>query len=335
MPSVVLVLPKSGYRNDDFLAAAKHLGVDVIAASDVCHQLADIWEETPVALRFRDAESAAGELAREVAGRRPVAVIGVDDLTALVAAMAAERLGLPHNPPQAVAAARSKAQSREQLRAAGLPVPRFAVVPLSEVPDWHDFPCVVKPLVLSGSRGVIRADDPAELRAAMARIGALLRSPDVAQRREMALCLHARSENPEHRRVRARQPPGRHRRRRCGPHLGDEPPVHDRERLAGLGLEHHDERVVGVDPDVLRIERDELGAEGTSVSGHEGEEAVMRRNGKYRPHRLHDVPRRQRRERLCDGGNEVLIVEPLRNGRLVEDDDVHHKELCADGCLLR
>ena len=83
MPSVVLVLPKSGYRNDDFLAAAKHLGVDVIAASDVCHQLADIWEHAPVALRFRDAQAAADELARGVRERRPLAVVGVDDLTAL------------------------------------------------------------------------------------------------------------------------------------------------------------------------------------------------------------------------------------------------------------
>src|SRR5438309_3521054 len=90
MPAVVLVLPKSGYRNQDFISAAAKLGVEVIVASDVCHQLADVWEETPVALRFRDAESAAGELAKEVAQRRPVAVIGVDDLTALVAAMAAE-----------------------------------------------------------------------------------------------------------------------------------------------------------------------------------------------------------------------------------------------------
>ena len=71
MPSVVLVLPKSGYRNDDFLAAAKRLGVDVIAASDVCHQLADIWEGAPVALRFRDAQAAADELARGVRERSP------------------------------------------------------------------------------------------------------------------------------------------------------------------------------------------------------------------------------------------------------------------------
>src|SRR5438046_10133639 len=85
MPSVVLVLPKSGYRNEDFVAAARRLGVEVIAASDVCHQLADIWEETPLPMRFRDAESAAEELAREVAPRQPAAVLGVDDLTSLIA----------------------------------------------------------------------------------------------------------------------------------------------------------------------------------------------------------------------------------------------------------
>jgi len=87
MQKVVLVLPKSGYRNDDFVAAAHKLGLEVVAASDVCHQLADIWDEAPVALRFRDALTAAGELAAAVRDREPVAVVGVDDLTALVAAL--------------------------------------------------------------------------------------------------------------------------------------------------------------------------------------------------------------------------------------------------------
>ena len=191
MPAVVLLLPKSGYRNDDFVAAARKLGAEVIEASDVCHQLAAGWEEAPLALRFRDAQAAAVELAQEVAARRPAAIIGVDDLTALVAALASEKLGLPHNPPQAVAAARNKALSRERLRSAGLPVPRFEIV-LREIAGAEldalcartPFPCVVKPLVLSGSRGVIRADDPAQLRAALARVSALLQSPDVAQRRD-------------------------------------------------------------------------------------------------------------------------------------------------------
>jgi len=180
----VLLLPKTGYRNDDFLAAARKLGVEVIHASDVCHQLAARWEEMPLALRARDAAAAAEELAGAVRHRKPAAVIGVDDSTALVAALASEKLGLPHNPPAAVAAARNKAQSREKLRAAGLPAPRFSVVPLGAEPDWNRFPCVVKPLVLSASRGVIRANSPAELEAALARVAAMLRSPEVAQRRD-------------------------------------------------------------------------------------------------------------------------------------------------------
>src|SRR3954469_19992859 len=77
MPAVVLLLPKSGYRNEDFLAAAEKLGVSVIPASDVCHRLADTWDEAPLALRFRDAGAAADELVQEVGDRKPVAVIGV------------------------------------------------------------------------------------------------------------------------------------------------------------------------------------------------------------------------------------------------------------------
>jgi biotin carboxylase len=100
-------------------------------------------------------------------------------------------LGLPHNPPEAVAAARNKALSRERLRAGGVPVPRFELVPtelagaeLEGLLERAPYPCVVKPLVLSGSRGVIRADSRDQLRAALARVASLLRSPDVAQRRD-------------------------------------------------------------------------------------------------------------------------------------------------------
>ena len=193
-PAVVLVLPKSGYRNDDFLAAAKRLGAEVIVASDVCHQLADEWAAAPVALRFRDAQAAADELARAVRERKPVAVIGVDDLTALVATLTSARLRLPHNPAEAVAAARSKALSRAKMRDADVAVPRFEVASrdiggddLEALLQRAPYPCVVKPLVLSGSRGVIRADDPQALRAALKRVAALLTSPDVAQRRDADL----------------------------------------------------------------------------------------------------------------------------------------------------
>src|SRR5260370_1298145 len=75
VPAVVLLLPKTGYRNDDFLTAARRLGVEVIHASDVCHQLAEQWEDMPVALRSREAAAAADELVREVPGRSPAAAL--------------------------------------------------------------------------------------------------------------------------------------------------------------------------------------------------------------------------------------------------------------------
>ena len=190
---VVLLLPTTAYRADDFLAAAKKIGVEVVAVSDRCHVLAQEWTEGPVAVELRDADAAASRIAEEVAAKSPVAVVGVDDQTALVAALAAARLGLPHNPAAAVRAARDKEQSRARLSAAGIPVPRWQTLQLGgpgepiEPPPGVRFPCVVKPLVLSGSRGVMRANDEHELLVALARLERLLRSPQVAMRRDPLL----------------------------------------------------------------------------------------------------------------------------------------------------
>jgi biotin carboxylase len=191
VPSVVFLLPQSSYRAEDFLAAARKLGVEVIAASDRCHVLAEEWTEGPLPLDFNDPPAAARALADVVRGRAPRAVIGADDQTALIAALASAELGLPHNPPDAVAAARNKALSRERLRAAGVPVPWFEVLdlqaPLDPVARRVPYPCVVKPLVLSGSRGVVRADNPDSFAKAVERVGALLRSPGVASKRDPEL----------------------------------------------------------------------------------------------------------------------------------------------------
>jgi biotin carboxylase len=194
MPSVVLLLSKSGYQNGDFLAAARKLGLDVVTASDACHKLSEHWDTDEVVWRAHEPSAAAAEIAEQVRGSSPAAVVGVDDRTALIASLAARILGLPHNPPQAMAAARSKEESRALLRKAGLPVPRFQILLLDQgeravdaVVEKAPYPCVAKPVALSGSRGVIRANTKTELRAAIRRIAALLRSPQVAERREPTL----------------------------------------------------------------------------------------------------------------------------------------------------
>jgi len=105
-----------------------------------------------------------------------------------LAALAAERLHIPFHPPAAVEACRSKYLSRERFRAAGLNVPSYCRVPLAADPlqaaGRAPFPCVLKPLGLSGSRGVIRADNEPEFVAAFERIRRLLGSIEIRMRRD-------------------------------------------------------------------------------------------------------------------------------------------------------
>jgi hypothetical protein len=82
-------------------------------------------------------------------------------------------------------ASRHKLRTRERLRDAGLPVPWFTSFPVgaadrpSVTLDGLPFPCVVKPVALSGSRGVMRADDPESFLHAVGRLRRLLRAPDI------------------------------------------------------------------------------------------------------------------------------------------------------------
>jgi biotin carboxylase len=117
----------------------------------------------------------------EAAREAPIdGVLAVGDRPTVTAALVAKALGLPGHPPDAAAAARSKRLTRERLKDAGLPVPWFTVTDIAHPPRHPvTFPCVVKPLALSGSRGVIRANDETELAAAFARLGAILAAPDV------------------------------------------------------------------------------------------------------------------------------------------------------------
>src|SRR3989337_1609085 len=65
MKRVLLLLPTTGYRNADFLAAANKMGVEILAAANYCHQLAPSWGLPPImALHFDRPEQAAGTVLR-------------------------------------------------------------------------------------------------------------------------------------------------------------------------------------------------------------------------------------------------------------------------------
>jgi biotin carboxylase len=180
---LLLLLPTTTYRTQDFLDAAQRLGVEIVCASDEPSTFEAQRPDNLLTLDFADPAAAAARVTA-FAERRPLqAVVGVDDLTAVAAAAIAERLGLRASATAAVAAARDKYQSRQCLAAAGVPIPRYRRIALKDDPFLAargvEFPCVLKPLALSASRGVIRANTVDQFIAAFRRIAALLARDDV------------------------------------------------------------------------------------------------------------------------------------------------------------
>jgi biotin carboxylase len=181
---ILILLPTTTYRAEPFFEAARRLGVEVLVGSDRCHELARIWPIQTLPLDLRQPEEAAAQIVTAVEQRPVDAILPVDDGATLVAAAAAERLGLPHNSVRSVEAARNKFLMRRSLRSADVLSPRFELVSVGDdveaLARSARYPCVLKPLLLSGSRGVIRADEPAGFAMAFRRIRALLSQPDVA-----------------------------------------------------------------------------------------------------------------------------------------------------------
>jgi len=195
---IALVTHTTSYGAGGFVEACRRAGTGVVLASDRCHVLdrAWHWPADSLVIDFGDPDAAAALIAAADAGESPIsAVLPVGgELPAKVAAAAARRLGLPSNAPAAMASAANKLLMRRQLAAAAtvdasVRQPRFMAValgtPTEEVArrvtaaGGVGFPCVVKPLALSGSRGVMRADDEPSLATTIARLGRLLADPAV------------------------------------------------------------------------------------------------------------------------------------------------------------
>ncbi|MPZ49228.1 MAG: ATP-grasp domain-containing protein [Dehalococcoidia bacterium] len=184
VPRVLLLIPNASYRAPDFLQAAAALGVDVVVGSDQRSPLENLHPDRQVGLDYADPDHGADQIEAYARRYSLDCIVPVDDAGTRLAARAARRLELPHNPVAAVEATRNKALLRERLAQAGLASPSYRVVPFATdpivLPAGLDFPVVVKPLSLSASRGVIRADTPAELADAVERVRRILNQPECA-----------------------------------------------------------------------------------------------------------------------------------------------------------
>jgi len=186
---VLLLSHTTGYQLRAFNDAAEGLGFELLFATDRCHRLDDPWQDRAVAVRFHDIDASVAAIVARARESPVDGVMAVGDQPVPLAARAAEALGLRWHTPAGAAASIDKRRSRAALAAAGLPSPRFTTLHIEDGGDGPaaqpppesglDFPMVLKPLGLSGSRGVIRADNADAFAAASARIAALLARPQI------------------------------------------------------------------------------------------------------------------------------------------------------------
>jgi biotin carboxylase len=174
---VLLLLPSATYRAPDFLEAAGKLDVQVVVGSEEPLPTEGLLGARALQVPLGDPGRAASAIVERDDILPLDAVVAVDDQGTVAAAEAAERLGLRHNPPAAVLAARDKLVMRSMLEAAEVPQPAFTTIAPDDSPEVVaskasalGLPCVVKPTTLSASQGVLRVDSALEVPSIARRV---------------------------------------------------------------------------------------------------------------------------------------------------------------------
>ena len=176
---LLLIAQPDSYRIAPYLNAARHMGLEVLIASRGQHSLvAEVSEGLHVDLA--DSKAALATILNEAEQRPFSGVLGSDDSTVELAARVAQSLDLPHNKPEAAEASRRKDMARAHLLQAGCPVPSHWLLninlPIDQQTNGIPFPCVLKPLHLSASQGVIRANNEQEFKQACERIRSIIQN---------------------------------------------------------------------------------------------------------------------------------------------------------------
>ncbi len=180
---VLLLLPTSTYKTRDFLEAAENLGVEVVVGSEESSTLESLRPDRLITLDFLDPQGAVARVLKFHARHPLDAVVAVDEETAVAAAAIAAALGYPHHSAEAAVRSRLKHRMREALAAGGVPHPSFTSARTGDDPRLLSrgltYPLVLKPVFLSGSRGVVRVDDRDSFIRRFEWLAALLAAPEM------------------------------------------------------------------------------------------------------------------------------------------------------------
>ena len=150
-------------------------GIDLMFATDRCHQLDDPWRDAAVPVRFHEEDASLDAVMEASIGRPIDGVIAVGDRPVVLAARVAQEFGLPGNPrrPPRPAATSSTPSGVARRWPPGAVVRRSA--PSDSRRDSAR--CTLSGRAsshwrLSGSRGVMRANDAGRVRCAPSSVSA-------------------------------------------------------------------------------------------------------------------------------------------------------------------
>lgn len=179
-------MPTTTYRASAFLAAAAKLRIEAVVGSDRRQALEALAPGRTLTVDFHNLQAARQSII-DFAQKVPIqSIIPVDEDTAVLAAVAAQALNLPHNSVDSALASKEKHRLREILSKTELLSPSFQLIAVAENPrefaEALPYPCVVKPDFLSASRGVIRVDDGQQFIEAFGRIKKILLEPEVQKK---------------------------------------------------------------------------------------------------------------------------------------------------------
>jgi hypothetical protein len=175
--AVLLLAAPTSYRLAAFERAARRLHLPIVRGIDVPGDRVERGDGV-LAVPFAKSDLAVVELSAGIWSGEFSAVLAVDDSAVGLATSVNLAVGSVHNEPGAELATQDKRVMRDRFASAGLPGPDVHHLRLNADPGkiaaMLKFPVVVKPTGLNGSRGVIRADNAAELVSAFARTRQLL-----------------------------------------------------------------------------------------------------------------------------------------------------------------
>ncbi len=171
-----MIAPSGSYRIAPYLNAARSLGIGLVVVSNSEHSLIPAVAKG-ISVDFSNLSQARSTVLAAIKQLNIVCVLATDDSCVDLSSQIAEYLDLPHNSIKATRLTHRKDLARQVLKESDCNTPAFQIIAIKDpakIELEFNYPVVLKPLSLSGSRGVIRVDDRTQLLQAVNRIDSIL-----------------------------------------------------------------------------------------------------------------------------------------------------------------